>query len=103
MDALHRLHKRLKTTDTYFDDKFDPSFSRNTTRVAWAEIRDNVERGASAIVYARAGRSRHVTETETRQAFIASLSTEVINPLVSLKVRRLISAQWEHARLGASL
>ncbi|GJE85925.1 RhoGAP-domain-containing protein [Phanerochaete sordida] len=68
IESLRKLHKRLKTTDTYFDDRYDPTLSKNTTRAAWAEVRDNLDR-----------------ECDTRQALVASWSSEVITPLVGLK------------------
>lgn len=40
--ALLRLHRKSKSLDTYLDDRLELS----TTRVAWNEITDNVERGA---------------------------------------------------------
>ena len=40
--ALNKLHQKSKAIDTYLDDRIDLS----TTRVAWGEITDNVERGA---------------------------------------------------------
>lgn len=46
VESLQKLHKRLKITDTYLDDHYDPSLSKNTTRAAWAEVRDNLDRGA---------------------------------------------------------
>ncbi|THH01505.1 hypothetical protein EW026_g1185 [Hermanssonia centrifuga] len=64
VEALLRLHKKCRTTDVYLNGSHEPS----TTRKAWDEVRDNVER-----------------EADTRMAFIASMTTEVINPLVALK------------------
>ncbi|EKM49096.1 uncharacterized protein PHACADRAFT_202021 [Phanerochaete carnosa HHB-10118-sp] len=68
VESLRKLHKRLKTTDTYLDNRYDPSLSGNTTRHAWAEIRENLDR-----------------ECDTRQALIASWSQDVIGPLIALK------------------
>ena len=88
MEALQKLHKRLKTTDTYFDDRYDSSVSRNTVRTAWVEVRDNVDRGASHTSSIDISDTQRTwPEAETRVAFIASLSSEVITPLVALKVR----------------
>lgn len=53
VESLRKLHKRLKTTDTYLDGRYDPSLSKNTTRAAWAEVRDNLDRGASVTVFVR--------------------------------------------------
>ena len=41
--SLLKLHRKSKSIDTYMDDRMELS----TTRVAWNEITDNVERGAS--------------------------------------------------------
>lgn len=41
VESLVRLHKKIKTLDAVLDDRGDLS----TTRVAWNEVRDNVERG----------------------------------------------------------
>ncbi|KAI0662467.1 RhoGAP-domain-containing protein [Cubamyces menziesii] len=62
--ALNKLHQKSKAIDTYLDDRIDLS----TTRVAWGEITDNVEREAS-----------------TRTAFLENLVTHVIEPLANFK------------------
>ncbi|VDC01936.1 unnamed protein product [Peniophora sp. CBMAI 1063] len=64
IDSLAKLHTRTRTIDLYLDDKGDLS----TARKAWGELRDDVER-----------------ETTTRQAFLHSLSEDVIAPLQSLR------------------
>ncbi|KAI0063187.1 RhoGAP-domain-containing protein [Artomyces pyxidatus] len=64
VDSLTKLHRKAKAIDAFFDDRIDPS----TTRSAWNEVRDNVER-----------------ETQARQAFVNTLTMDVINPLVSFK------------------
>ncbi|KZT06270.1 RhoGAP-domain-containing protein [Laetiporus sulphureus 93-53] len=66
VESLHRLHRKVKAADAILDNpnRNEPS----TTRRAWAEIRDNVAR-----------------EADTRQAFLESLTTDVITPLISLK------------------
>lgn len=43
VEALLRLHRKVKTTDTILDDPLRGDL--NTTRVAWVEVRDNVARG----------------------------------------------------------
>ncbi|KAI0344118.1 RhoGAP-domain-containing protein [Trametopsis cervina] len=64
VDSLQKLHRKYKSIDTWLDDRFDVS----TARAAWGEVRDNIDR-----------------EAEAREAFVASLTTEVISPLISLK------------------
>ncbi|CAK5279930.1 unnamed protein product, partial [Mycena citricolor] len=64
VDSLIKLHKKIKAVDAFLDDRVDVS----TARGAWAEIRDNIDR-----------------ESQTRQAFLASLSVDVISPLTTLK------------------
>lgn len=83
--ALLRLHRKSKSLDTYLDDRLELS----TTRVAWNEITDNVERGASPLVCTRlpgAHRPRW-TEASTRTAFLENLGAHVIDPLANFKVR----------------
>ncbi|RPD58368.1 RhoGAP-domain-containing protein [Lentinus tigrinus ALCF2SS1-6] len=62
--SLLKLHRKSKSIDTYMDDRME----LNTTRVAWNEITDNVER-----------------EAVTHTAFVESLSTHVIDPLSNFK------------------
>ncbi|KAJ7293179.1 hypothetical protein C8J57DRAFT_18129 [Mycena rebaudengoi] len=64
VDSLLKLHKKIKSIDAYLDDRADLS----TTRSAWNEVRDNVER-----------------ESQARQAFLSTLTSDVINPLTSLR------------------
>ncbi|KZV76944.1 RhoGAP-domain-containing protein [Peniophora sp. CONT] len=64
VDSLIRLHTRTRTIDAYLDDKGDLT----TARKAWTELRDGVDR-----------------ETTTRQAFLNSLSEDVIMPLQALR------------------
>ncbi len=40
--SLMKLHRKSKAFDAYMDDRMELS----TTRMAWNEITDNVERGA---------------------------------------------------------
>ncbi|EPQ61103.1 RhoGAP-domain-containing protein [Gloeophyllum trabeum ATCC 11539] len=63
-DSLLKLHKKAKTIDTYLDGRGESS----TARSAWSEVRDNVER-----------------EAQTRQAFLTTLTVDVLNPLSALK------------------
>ncbi|KAH9060786.1 hypothetical protein EDB87DRAFT_1808472 [Lactarius vividus] len=64
ISSLWKLHHKIKAIDAYFDSFIEP----NTTKVAWNEVRDNVER-----------------ETQARQAFLNTLTTDVIHPLTALK------------------
>ncbi|KAK7064562.1 Rho GTPase-activating protein 27 [Favolaschia claudopus] len=64
VDSLLKLHKKIKSIDAYLDDRTDFS----TTRRAWTEVRDNIDR-----------------ESQARQAFLSTLTVDVINPLTSLR------------------
>ena len=63
MDALSRLHRNTRALDNLLDDQ-DPS----SVRVAWRELRDNIER-----------------EAETRSAFANTLKMDVLPPLHALR------------------
>lgn len=41
VDSLINLHKKAKAADLLFDDRSELS----TTRGAWSEVRENIERG----------------------------------------------------------
>lgn len=45
IESLSRLHQKSKAIDTYLDDHVEI----NSTRRAWSEVRDNVERGVHHI------------------------------------------------------
>ncbi|KAF7339971.1 Rho GTPase-activating protein 27 [Mycena venus] len=64
VDSLLKLHKKIKSIDAFLDDRTELS----TTRSAWNEVRDNVDR-----------------ESQARQAFLSTLTVDVINPLTSLR------------------
>ncbi|KAF9262724.1 RhoGAP-domain-containing protein [Marasmius fiardii PR-910] len=64
VESLVKLYRKIKSLDSFLDDRSD----LNSTRSAWSEVRDNVER-----------------EVHARQAFIATLSTDVIQPLTNFK------------------
>ncbi|KAG6866016.1 hypothetical protein C0991_009424 [Blastosporella zonata] len=64
VESLLELHRKIKSFDIYLDDRGE----LNTTRSAWNEVRDSVER-----------------EAQAREAFCATLTTDVINPLTILK------------------
>ncbi|KZT22129.1 RhoGAP-domain-containing protein [Neolentinus lepideus HHB14362 ss-1] len=64
IESLLKLHKKAKTIDTYLDG----GSATSTTRSAWTEVRENVER-----------------EAQTRQAFLTTLTVDVLNPLSTLK------------------
>ncbi|KAH8979730.1 hypothetical protein EDB86DRAFT_2983704, partial [Lactarius hatsudake] len=63
IDSLRKLYHKAKAVDASFD-----SIEPNTTRVAWNEVKDNIER-----------------ESRTRQVFMNTLIVDVINPLSTLK------------------
>ncbi|KAG2370245.1 hypothetical protein BDR07DRAFT_1386850 [Suillus spraguei] len=64
IESLLKLHRKVKSIDNYLDDRTELS----TSRRAWNEVRDNVER-----------------EAQTRQAFLATLTVDVVNALTSLR------------------
>ncbi|KAG6827483.1 hypothetical protein H0H92_011586 [Tricholoma furcatifolium] len=64
IESLLKLHRKIKSFDTYLDNQGELS----TTRSAWNEVRDGVER-----------------EAQAREAFCATLTTDVISPLTTLK------------------
>ncbi|KAI9456978.1 hypothetical protein BJY52DRAFT_1187583 [Lactarius psammicola] len=64
IDSLRKLHRKAKTVDASFDPRAEPT----TTRAAWDEVRDNLEKEASA-----------------QQAFVDILDNDVIKPLTTLK------------------
>ncbi|KAF8446335.1 hypothetical protein L210DRAFT_3610805 [Boletus edulis BED1] len=64
VESLLKLHRKIKSIDVFLDDRTD----MNTTRRAWAEIRDNLER-----------------EAQTRQAFLSTLTVDCVNSLMTLK------------------
>ncbi|KAG6371594.1 hypothetical protein JVT61DRAFT_9304 [Boletus reticuloceps] len=64
VESLLKLHRKIKSIDVFLDDRTDMS----TTRRAWAEIRDNLER-----------------EAQTRQAFLSTLTVDCVNSLMTLK------------------
>ncbi|KAF8634448.1 hypothetical protein AX15_000895 [Amanita polypyramis BW_CC] len=62
IDSLLKLYRRARKTDASIDS------DSSTTRSAWGEVRDNVER-----------------EAQARQAFCAALTTDAIAPLIAYK------------------
>lgn len=62
--GLLKLHGKVKAIDTQLEERGDPS----TVRSAWREVRDHSER-----------------EAQTRQAFLNSLMSDVLNPLISFR------------------
>ncbi|KAK7058359.1 hypothetical protein VNI00_001993 [Paramarasmius palmivorus] len=64
VDSLVKLHKKIKSIDSFLDDRGDLS----TARSAWGEVRENLER-----------------EAQAKQAFLATLNADVIQPLTTLK------------------
>ncbi|KAI0757346.1 RhoGAP-domain-containing protein [Daedaleopsis nitida] len=64
VSSLLKLHRKAKSIDMYMDDRIELT----TTRVAWSEITDNVER-----------------EAGTHTAFMETLGMHVIEPLSNFK------------------
>lgn len=64
VESLKRLHRKIKYVDSQLDDRSDMA----TARRVWGEVVDGVEREAHA-----------------REAFVATLTVDAINPLTSLK------------------
>ncbi|KAE9395908.1 RhoGAP-domain-containing protein [Gymnopus androsaceus JB14] len=64
VDSLSKLYRKIKSIDSFLDDRSDMS----TARVAWSEIRENIER-----------------EAQARQAFLHTLTSDIIGPLTTLK------------------
>ncbi|KAL4069347.1 hypothetical protein J3A83DRAFT_4537308 [Scleroderma citrinum] len=62
--SLLKLYGKIKSIDSGLDDLTELS----TARRAWGEVVDNVER-----------------EAQTRQAFLSTLTSDVVNALISLK------------------
>jgi len=88
IDSLWKLHHKATAIDTYFDARIEP----NTSRAAWSEIRDNVERGTSQHNLQQDLRLISVLETQARQAFLNTLTIDIINPLTALKVNDALFA-----------
>ena len=89
INSLWKLHHRAAAVDTFFDARLEP----DTSRAAWNEIRDNVERGAIQHDSWQDLRLTSVLETQARQAFLNTLTLDIINPLTALKVRYDILAR----------
>lgn len=64
VDSLRKLHRKMTSTNASLDDRGDLT----STRRVWGEIIDNVDR-----------------ESQTREAFCATLITDIISPLITLK------------------
>ena len=85
MDSLRRLHRKIKAVDATLDDRGELS----TVRGAWAEVVENVDRGAYEELLNRgfAQYAMQLAEAQTRQALCSTLTSDIINPLTSLKVK----------------
>ncbi|KAK7694250.1 hypothetical protein QCA50_001430 [Cerrena zonata] len=64
LDSLRKLHAKAQQVDGYLNDRMEPS----TSRIVWNEVRDNV-----------------ATDIQCREAYVASLTSDVIGPLSVLK------------------
>lgn len=83
VESLLKLHRKTKSIDVFLDDRTDMS----TARRAWAEIRDNIERGSSiSLAASRLVHSLSI-EAQARQAFLSTLTVDAVNSLMTLKVR----------------
>ena len=82
IDSLWKLHHKATAIDTYFDARIEP----DTSRAAWSEVRDNEERGMGQHNYQQGLKLISVLETHARQAFLITLTVDIINPLTELKV-----------------
>lgn len=84
VDSLVKLHRKTKSIDVYLDDRGDLA----TTRIVWGEVRDNLERGEDdSPVYIDTLLMNTALEALTREAFCNTLTTDVVNSLVTLRVR----------------
>lgn len=82
IDSLWKLHHKATAIDTYYDARIEP----DTSRTAWNEVRDNVERGTNQHNLEQDLKLISVPETQARQAFLNTLTIDIINPLTALKV-----------------
>lgn len=82
IDSLWKLHHKATAIDTYYDARIEP----DTSRTAWNEVRDNVERGMNQHNLQQDLGFTSVLETQARQAFLNTLTIDIINPLTALKV-----------------
>ncbi|KAI9430914.1 hypothetical protein H4582DRAFT_2103458 [Lactarius indigo] len=80
INSLRKLHRHAKIVDATFDLRAEPT----TTRAAWDNVRDNLEREANA-----------------QQAFVDVLDNDVIKPLVTLKAsqERLVQEMQDETRM----
>ena len=86
VDSLLKLHRKTKSIDAFLDDRTDMS----TVRRAWSEVRDNIERGSPAPAASKPDSvDSHLTESQTRQAFLSTLTLDAVNSLMALKVHYL--------------
>jgi hypothetical protein len=88
IDSLWKLHHKATAIDTYFDVRIEP----DTSRAAWSDVRDNVERGTSQHHLQQDLKLISVLETQARQAFLNTLTVDIINPLTALKVNDAVLA-----------
>ncbi|KAH0838640.1 hypothetical protein J3R83DRAFT_6965 [Lanmaoa asiatica] len=82
VESLLRLHRKTKSIDAFLDDRTDTS----TARRAWGEVRDNIERGLSfPITFKPDSVNLLLTEAQTRQAFLTTLTLDAVSSLMALK------------------
>lgn len=74
----------MKAIDESLDDKGDLS----TLRMIWSEVVENLDRGEyQSMTTIFMLMVPAFSEAHSRQAFLATLTTDAISPLVAMKVR----------------
>lgn len=92
VDSLAKLHRKTKSIDVYLDDRGELITARNV----WSEVRDNLERGKHYGLSSIDWPHDYPLEAQTREAFCNTIVTDVLNPLVTLRVRILIHNFLHH-------
>jgi hypothetical protein len=87
--SLRKLHRKAKIVDASFDLRAEPT----TTRIAWDNVRDSLERGMRLRLMNCSLKPTGVTEVNTQQAFVNILDNDVITRLIRLKVSEEILLQ----------
>lgn len=81
-DAMTRLLLRQRSVDSKFEERLP---ERDwTLRRAWRDVCDGLDRGKPFLAHVMS--SNTALESEVRGAFINSLRTDVVSPLLELKV-----------------
>ncbi|PPQ88087.1 hypothetical protein CVT25_014385 [Psilocybe cyanescens] len=82
VESLRKLHRKVKSIDASLDER---GGELSTIRAAWSEVVENVDRGMFFTRCKPHQLTDLITEAQTRQALCATLTTDVIIPLTSLK------------------